>query len=150
MQRNIGYQQKNGNQKTLIEFTIRGKPKALKRHRVARNGRMYDPSYKDKKNMWLQIARFKPKTPFKGDIMLQVVFTIPYPKKYYRTGKFKHLLKDNIPEYVSSRPDIDNYLKLLLDCMNKGFYIDDSQVVRLQAEKVYGKKGKTEVIIGEI
>ena len=133
----------------MIEFTIRGKPKALKRHRVARNGRMYDPSYKDKKNMWLQIARFKPKTPFKGDIMLQVVFTIPYPKKYYRTGKFKHLLKDNVPEYVVTRADLDNYCKYIMDVLQPNFYKDDSQVVKLQAEKVYGKP-RTEIIIEEI
>ena len=134
----------------MIKFTIHGKPIALKRHRVAKNGRMYDPSYKDKKQIWLQIAKFKPKQPLVGDIMLKVIFTIEYPKKFYRTGKFKHLLKDNIPEYVSVRPDLDNYLKLLLDVMNKGFYVDDSQVVKLQAEKVYGRKGKTEVVIEEI
>ena len=111
---------------------------------------MYDPSYRDKTQIWLQIAKFKPTQPFVGDIMLKVIFTIPYPKKFYRTGKYKHLLKDNIPEYVSVRPDLDNYCKLLLDVMNKGFYVDDSQVVKLQAEKVYGRKGKTEVVIEEI
>ena len=111
---------------------------------------MYDPSYKDKKQIWLQIAKWKPKQPFVGDLMVKVIFTIPYPKKFYRTGKFKHLLKDNIPEYVSVRPDIDNYCKLLLDVMSNGFYVDDSQVVKLQAEKVYGMKGKTEVVIEEI
>ena len=134
----------------MINFTITGKPKPQQRHRVARNNRMYDPSYKDKKQIWLQIAKWKPKQPFVGDLMVKVIFTIPYPKKFYRTGKFKHLLKDNIPEYVSVRPDLDNYCKLLLDVLSKGFYVDDSQVVKLQAEKVYGMKGKTEVVIEEI
>ena len=134
----------------MINFSYTGKPKPQQRHRVARNSRMYDPSYKDKKQIWLQIAKWKPKQPFVGDLMVKVIFTIPYPKKFYRTGKFKHLLKDNIPEYVSVRPDIDNYCKLLLDVMSNGFYVDDSQVVKLQAEKVYGRKGKTEVVIEEI
>ena len=134
----------------MINFTITGKPIQQQRHRVARNGRMYDPNHKDKNQIWLQIARHKPKQPFVGDLMVKVIFTIPYPKKFYRTGKYKHLLKDNIPEYVSVRPDLDNYLKLLLDVMNKGFYVDDSQVVKLQAEKVYGRKGETEVVIEEI
>ena len=136
----------------MIKFTIHGKPKALKRHRPSARGGYYDPSSKDKKQIWLQIAKWKPKMPFVGDIMLKVIFTIPYPKKFYRTGKFKHLLKDNIPEYVSVRPDIDNYCKLLLDILQgKGrYFVDDSQVVKLQAEKVYGMKGKTEVIIEEI
>ena len=134
----------------MINFSYTGKPKPQQRHRVARNNRMYDPSYKDKKQIWLQIAKFKPKQPLVGDIMLKVIYTIPYPKKFYRTGKFKHLLKDNIPEYVSVRPDLDNYVKLLMDVMSKGFYVDDSQVGKLQAEKVYGTKGKTEVVIEEI
>ena len=136
----------------MIKFTIHGKPKALKRHRPSARGGYYDPSSKDKKQIWLQIAKWKPKQPLVGDIMLKVIFTIPYPKKFYRTGKFKHLLKDNIPEYVSVRPDIDNYCKLLLDILQgkDGYFVDDSQVVKLQAEKVYGMKGKTEVIIEEI
>ena len=62
------------------------------------------------------------------------------------------MLKDNIPEYVSVRPDIDNYCKLLLDILQgkDRYFVDDSQVVKLQAEKVYGMKGKTEVVIEEI
>ena len=35
----------------MIKFTIPGKPRALQRHRIAKNGRMYDPSYKDKKQI---------------------------------------------------------------------------------------------------
>ena len=111
---------------------------------------MYDPNHKDKNQIWLQIAKHKPKQPFVGDLMVKVIFTIPYPKKFYRTGKYRHLLKDNIPEYVSVRPDLDNYLKLLLDVLNRGYFVDDSQVVKLQAEKVYCRKGKTEVVIEEI
>ena len=57
--------------KSLIEIIIQGKPKALKRHRSTRTGRMYDPSAKDKKQIWLQIAQFKPKRPLVGDSMLK-------------------------------------------------------------------------------
>mgnify|MGYP003135350383 CR=1 FL=1 len=136
----------------MIKFTIIGKPVALKRHRPSARGGYYDPSSKDKKQIWLQIAKYKPKQPFVGDVMMKVIFTIPYPKKFYRTGKYKHLLKDSVPEYVSVRPDIDNYLKLLFDLLQgtDRYFVDDSQVVRLQAEKVYGRKGKTEVVIEEI
>ena len=111
---------------------------------------MYDPNYKDKKNTMLKIAKFKPKYPLKGDIMLKLIFTIAYPKKYYRTGKYSHLLKDNIPEYVAKRPDLDNYCKYIMDVLQPDFYKDDSQVVKLQAEKVYGIKGETEIIIDKI
>ncbi len=136
----------------MIKFTIIGKPKQQQRHRPSARGGYYDPSSKDKKQIWLQIAKFKPKQPFVGDISLKVTFYMPRPKSHYRTGKYKHLLKDNIPEYVSVRPDLDNYCKLLLDLLQgkDRYFIDDSQVVKLQAEKVYGRKGRTEVFIEEI
>ena len=120
-----------------------------KRHRHSRWG-TYDPSSKDKQKMWLQIAQFKPKRPLAGDIYLKLIFYMQRPKHHYRTGKFKHLLKDNVPEYVAKRPDLDNYCKYIMDVLQPGFYKDDSQVVKLQAEKVYGIKGETEIIIEEI
>ena len=113
---------------------------------------MYDPSFKDKKQIWLQIAKHKPKMPLAGDIMVKLVFTMPRPKNQYRTGKYKHLLKDNVSEYHSYKPDLDNMVKLICDVIQgKGRMIcDDSQICMLQAEKVWGIKGKTEVVIEEI
>ena len=113
---------------------------------------MYDPSSKDKKQVWLQIAKWKPKMPLAGDIMIKLVFTMPRPKNQYRTGKYKHLLKDNVSEYHSYKPDLDNMVKLICDVIQgKGRMIcDDSQICMLQAEKVWGFAGKTEVIIEEI
>lgn len=136
----------------MISFTIPGKPKPLKRHRVAKNGRMYDPSFKDKKNLWLQIAKYRPKQPLNGDIMLKLVFTMPRPKKHFRTGKYKHLLKDGVPEFHSSTPDLDNLVKFVCDVIQgrERFILDDRQICMLQAEKIYGFTGKTEIIIEEI
>ena len=113
---------------------------------------MYDPSFKDKKQIWLQIAKYKPKVPFAGDIMVKLMFVMERPKNQYRTGKFKHLLKDEVPEYHSIRPDLDNLAKLVLDVVQgkARFIIDDSQVCMLQAEKIYGKNPRTEIIIEEL
>ena len=137
----------------MISFFIKGKPKALKRHRSTRTGRMYDPSAKDKKQIWLQIAKFKPKTALAGDIMLKLVFTMPRPKSHYRTGKFKHLLKDGYKDIINHTftPDLDNLAKMIADCIgNNTFIVDDSQICRLQAEKIYGETPMTEVIIEEL
>ena len=136
----------------MIKFTIAGKPKPLKRHRVARNGRMYDPSSKDKKDIWLQIARYKPIRPFAGSIRLSVRFTMPIPKSRYRTGKYKHLLKDKYKgiRQHTVKPDLDNLLKMICDVMNNGYYIDDSQICEIYAEKIYGENPNTAVIIEEI
>ena len=138
----------------MIEFIIKGKPKALKRHRSTRTGRMYDPSSKDKKQIWLQIAQFKPKTALAGDIMLKLIFTMPRPKSHYRTGKFKHLLKDGYEDIINHTftPDLDNLVKLIADTIQgkDRMIVDDSQICMLQAEKIYGETPMTEVIIEEL
>ena len=128
----------------MIEFTIKGKQKALKRHRSTRTGRMYDPSAKDKKQIWLQIAKFKPKTPFAGDIMMKLVFTMPRPKSHYRTGKFKHLLKDGYEHIIfhTFTPDLDNLVKII-DALNNVVFEDDCQVARITALKMWGEENGT-------
>ena len=134
----------------MIKFTIPGKPKALKRHRVSKFGGMYDPSSKDKKQIWLQIAAHKPKRPYVGDISLKLTFYMPTPKYHYRTGKRSHVLKAKAPDLHIIRPDLDNLIKFYSDLLNKGFYIDDSQICVIQAEKKYGDPARTEVTIQEI
>ena len=135
----------------MIQFTIPGKPVALKRHRPSARGGYYDPSSKDKKQIWLQIAKYKPEEPYHDNIYMTLVFYLERPKNHYRTGKYKHLLKDRCKDifYHSVKPDLDNLVKLMCDVMNKGFYIDDSQICILQAEKRYGKP-RTEITIQEI
>ena len=142
----------------MIKFTILGKPKALKRHRVARGGRMYDPSAKDKKDIILQIAKYKPKTPFAGDITLHLTFYMPRPKSHYRTGRRSHVRKAKAPVFHSVKPDLDNLVKLISDCIgNRTFIVDDSQICALSAIKVYSDDldwnndhPRTEVEIKEI
>ena len=135
----------------MIKFTIPGKCRPQQRHRVAKNGRMYDPSSTDKKQTWLQIAKFRPKLPLAGDISITLTFFMERPKSHFRTGKYKHLLKDNIPEYHSFKPDIDNLCKYVFDTIQgkHGMICDDSQICVLFAEKKYGIP-RTRVVIEEI
>ena len=112
---------------------------------------MYDPSSTDKKEMWLQIAKHRPKRPLAGDIYLKTIFYMPRPKHHYRTGKYKHLLKDSYKDviYHSYRPDLDNLVKMIADILQPQMICDDSQICILQAEKIYGTE-RTEVTIEEI
>ena len=113
---------------------------------------MYDPSSKEKKEIWLQIAKYRPKLPLAGDIYLKTIFYMPHPKDHYRTGKYKHLLKDSYKDmiYHSYRPDLDNLVKMIADIICPQMICDDSQICILQAEKLYAKTPRTEIIIEEI
>ena len=138
----------------MISFVVTGKPKALQRHRSTRRGIIYDPSKKDKQVMWQKISKFKPKTPLKEQIYLKLIFYMPRPKYHYRTGKYKNQLKEQYVDvaYHCVKPDLDNLIKMIADVVQgkNRMIVDDSQICMLQAEKIYSKNPRTEVVIQEI
>ena len=74
------------------------------------------------------------------------------PKKHFRTGKFKDLLKEKwIKLPHTKKPDIDNMIKFVLDALQgqNGYYLDDSQIIRIYAEKIYCEDPRTEIMIVE-
>ena len=137
----------------MISFTIPGNPKALKRHRSTRSGRMYDPSSSDKKEMWLQIAKFRPKQPLAGNIYLKLIFHMPRPKHHFKTkaGKPTDIIKEKYASIKlhSYKPDLDNLVKMIADIIQPQMICDDSQICWLSAVKQYGEP-RTEVTIEEI
>ena len=137
----------------MIKFTLTGIPKALQRHRSTRTGRMYDPSAKDKQQMWLQIAKYRPEMPFAGNIYLKTQFYMPRPKYHFKTkaGKPTDIVKEKYKKINlhSYKPDLDNLVKMVADIIQPQMICDDSQICRLSAVKQYGIP-RTEVIIEEI
>jgi Holliday junction resolvase RusA-like endonuclease len=120
---------------------------AQKRHRYAR-GFVYDPSSKDKKIAIQQIKEQFTGKPYTDALKIKFVFHIKRPKAHFRTGKYSDELKKTAPVYHTKRPDVDNFVKFYMDCMNKVVYLDDSQVIELRATKEYDdKESYTEIII---
>jgi len=115
---------------------------------------MYDPSSKDKKDIWLQIAKFKPETPLAGNIYLKTEFYMPYPKAWFKqkAGKPSDILKDKYKNIKlhSIKPDLDNLLKLICDVIQPQMIFDDSQIYWISAVKLYAIIPRTEVIIEEV
>lgn len=74
------------------------------------------------------LAQFKPKEPLHGDIQLVVKWCFPLIEGS-QDGEFKH-----------TKPDLDNLMKLLQDCMNSlDFFDDDRYIVSLVTEKFWAK-----------
>jgi Holliday junction resolvase RusA-like endonuclease len=123
----------------LIKILINTRPKPQQRHR--HNGKFqYDPSAKDKKEFLLQSMKYAPKTPTLKNIEMYLTFCYKRPRNHY-TSKNKVLkLKPDAPQHRSSTPDLDNLEKFVLDCYEGTFYKNDSQVVRLTSEKVFGEQ----------
>lgn len=75
----------------------------------------------------LKLKRYRPKTPSEAPIKLVVMlyFDIKGPKRLWGT-------------YKTTKPDLDNYAKELIDAMTSvGFWKDDAQVTDLKITKRY-------------
>ena len=122
----------------IIEFKAIYPPTSLKRHRHSKFGKhTYDPSSKEKAEFVSKINNFIPKIPLKGPIKAVLNFYEKRPKNHYRTGKFSNMLKKNAPKFNTSKRDIDNFVKFVLDSLNKKMYVDDSQIFEIVCGKYY-------------
>lgn len=91
-----------------------------------------------------------PCRPFTGKVLVDCVFYAPVPKSWPK-AKRQQALEGKIA--YTSRPDIDNLVKLVLDALNGTAYEDDAQITGLSAQKAYGKAfeaGGTVVTVEEI
>ncbi len=98
-------------------------------------------------------SRYRPETPINGALRLGIEFYFHRPKSHYRTGKYSHILKEDIPVEHTKTPDLDNLIKFVSDSFNGVFYKDDSQIVEIKARKNYCthiEQARTEIMIDEI
>ena len=56
-------------------------------------------------------------------------------------------MKPTAPVAHSKKPDIDNLIKFYMDAMTGKFYVDDSQVHKIKAMKLYGLENEVEITI---
>lgn len=107
------------------DYFIPVKPKACPRPRVTRNGRAYmDSNYKAWK---LDVSKFlaeKKQYFYDRAIRVEMDFCLIKPKSSKN-------------EHPTVRPDVDNYVKSVLDAMNGIIISDDSIVTSLEASKKY-------------
>ncbi len=90
----------------------------------------YEPQdVKDARQSYMaHLAPYAPQEPWEGPIRLEVKFL-------YQDEK---LLSEWT--WKTTKPDTDNMIKLLKDCMTRtGFWVDDCQVVSEQVEKFYSR-----------
>ena len=137
---------------------IQGNPIRKKRARGRKGqARPYD-SQKEFKADFVRDAKRQikksEKIPKGVPVEMGFKFRMPYPKKYFRTGRFSHLLKKNAPKWPcnNSSADLDNLIKFVKDCLNGIAYHDDCQVVRYigQPEMFYDLCPGVEVFIREL
>ena len=92
----------------------------------SKSGRMFVGKFaKSSINSWIQefelnIKRYRPENPWDGPVQVIIEWRFPFNKS---TPK-KYLHRD---EWKTTRPDLDNMEKVILDSLTRtGFIVDDS------------------------
>lgn len=118
-----------------MQFIIPISPVAKGRPRFRSTGQ-FVTTYTDKKTKEFEISVkewFGLVSPLikyeKESLKLDVIFEVVRGKTVTR-------------KYPTTRPDIDNYIKSLMDAMNGIVFKDDSQVVSIHAMKRYSEDGE--------
>lgn len=129
-----------------IKITILGKPIAKNRPRFYRRGK-YVGTYNDQETeegrfMLQAQQQWGKRLPVEGAVSLKCWFVFNFPKSMSKKkrGEAMH----------TKRPDLDNCVKFVKDCLNGIVWKDDALVVSLMAKKLYdyeGKGARTEIII---
>jgi Holliday junction resolvase RusA-like endonuclease len=89
------------------------------------------------------LAPFRPPVPMLGALQVSVEFHHPY-----RKSERSAIVQEGIPIAHDKRPDLDNQLKLFLDCMTRlQFWLDDGQISWLQARKLWSARPRIDVYV---
>jgi len=133
-----------------IEITVPGEPKPQKRHRSFRLGSRistYDPSSSKKDDFLIVCMNSRPDKPIDSPINMELKFYFHRPKNHYGTGSKSTILKPNAPYFHTSRPDIDNLQKFVMDSLSSVYYRDDSLICLLSSVKLYDEIPRIEITI---
>lgn len=132
------------------EFEVPGKITGKGRPRVnSYTGIVYTPTKtKDYETLveqyfLLKYPRFK---EIVGRAKVTITAYFEVPKSTKKSDK-ENMLNNIISP--TKKPDIDNIVKIVLDAMNKLAFKDDTQITKLEVEKIYGIEEKLQIKIEE-
>lgn len=91
----------------------------------------------------LKYPRYK---TVEGRAKVSIVAHFEVPKSTSKSIK-EQMLENTISP--TKKPDIDNIIKIVLDSMNKFAFKDDTQITKVDVEKVYGLEEKLCIKIEE-
>lgn len=130
-----------------ITFSIPGVPTGKRRPRFARRGKFittYQPKEDASRENLIALAYREAAgnvPPYDGPVAIMLMAFFVPPKSWSKKKR------DN-PGSKTSKPDLDNIEKSVLDGLNGVAFVDDAQVVRIGAGKQFGEKN--EIIVSVI
>ena len=131
----------------MIELTIPGRPIAKKRPRFFRRGRhvgTYSAQAEEERAIKAAVAFQYAGEPLACPVALNCAFYMPIPKSTSKKNRARML--DGLLVHAK-KPDVDNLLKMICDCLNGVVWADDRQIVTIRGVKIYGEKPRTEIVV---
>ena len=127
-----------------MEILIRGVPIAKKRPRFVRRGKFVGAynCQETEEGRWILEAKGQVTTCFEGPVIMLCDFVMPIPKSLRKRDV---ALAEAGQYYHTKKPDLDNLIKFVKDCLNGLAWRDDSQVIKLNAVKRYGRDPMTAI-----
>lgn len=129
-----------------MKFIIEGEPVAQGRPRAtARNGhvRMYDPAKsRQYKDLVRSVAQRHVSEPLDRPVVLIINVYRSIPKSFSK--KARNLAAEGQIRPIT-KPDIDNYIKGILDGLNGVVWVDDNRIISLTVNKFYSDTPRVEV-----
>lgn len=130
-----------------MEIVIMGKPIAKKRPRFVRRGKFvgtYNPQETEEGRWILEAKSQIARKVEEGPVILACEFVMPIPRSLQKRDV---ALAEAGKYYHTKKPDLDNLVKFVKDCLNGLAWRDDSQVVKITASKFYGKEPETRITL---
>lgn len=132
---------------STIVFVIPGVARGKQRPRATRTGRVYTPKQTVNQEAYIKMlaaTAMRGLAPLVGPLEATFSISVAIPKSF--TRQQRKLIEDG-SLWPTSKPDIDNVVKLLCDAMNGVVYGDDKQIVDLFVSKAYAEAGSTTVMV---
>lgn len=137
----------------FVDFFIPGDPVAFARSGGGKSGVRFTPKKQRThagtiKHFALEgMKKYNNERPTGQPLALTVTVTYPQPKSWSKKKKAETIFK-------TSKPDVDNLAKLVMDACNNLVWLDDAQVAYLIVQKAYndgmpGTHVKVEFLSGE-
>lgn len=122
----------------MTTIILPGEPVSQQRPRVFAKGAM-DPCWKAKEQHRAYIReKYSPQLE-KRPLRVYMHFYYAYPKSMS--------MKKRPIAQKTTRPDVDNLAKYIMDMANGVLWEDDAQIIDLNCRKIYGDVSQTEITI---
>ena len=128
-------------------FVVMEQPRGKGRPRFSQSGHAYTPeTTREYEHRIAYEARKDGIRAYNGPVIVEMEFCMAIPKSWSAARRDAAKRGEIEP---TTKPDIDNCIKAILDATNGIGWIDDKQVIGVVATKRYTDNGKTIVTITE-